>query len=256
MIRIKNFFKKIMPASFIEFVRNKKERLFNKNLQRQRENFYQQFLQPGDLVFDIGANKGNRIDAFLGIKANVVAVEPQQKCVAYLNARFKNNIVVVSKGVGSQEEERHFYVSSTSTLSTFSEEWVDVLKKGRFKGYKWQKKEKIQLTTLDQLISQYGIPAFIKIDVEGFELEVLKGFNHPVRMLSFEYAVPEFLERAQACIERLASISSNVEYNYAIGENLSFRLDKWKSASEMSSYLNTQEFIQTGFGDLYARFFK
>ena len=43
------------------------------------------------------------------------------------------------------------------------------------------------VTTLDRLIAQHGVPSFIKIDVEGFEDQVLAGLTHPVPALSFEF---------------------------------------------------------------------
>jgi FkbM family methyltransferase len=43
------------------------------------------------------------------------------------------------------------------------------------------------MTTMDTLISLYGKPDYCKIDVEGFEINVLKGLNIPLNLVSFEY---------------------------------------------------------------------
>jgi hypothetical protein len=67
-------------------------------LRRQVES--SQFVRPGDLVFDIGANMGNRIEAFVALGASVVAVEPQGSCVASLRRLYRNqpDVVVVAAG--------------------------------------------------------------------------------------------------------------------------------------------------------------
>ena len=60
----------------------------------------------------------------------------------------------------------------------------------------------VGLTTLDALVTRFGEPAFCKIDVEGFDLEVLQGLSRPLRALSFE-CVPPAADLALACMDRL-----------------------------------------------------
>ena len=93
-------------------------------------------------------------------------------------------------------------------------------KQKRFKNEQWNQTEQIEITTLENVISKFGIPAFIKIDVEGFELEVLKGLKTPVKNISFEYTVPEQLNKVLECIEQVNTISSQYLYNYSIGEEM------------------------------------
>jgi hypothetical protein len=45
----------------------------------------------------------------------------------------------------------------------------------------------VPVVTLDALIAQHGEPAFVKIDVEGYEPQVLRGLTRPVQALSFEF---------------------------------------------------------------------
>ena len=83
------------------------------------------FIKPNDLVFDVGANVGNRILPFINIGARVIAFEPQKKCRKILNKRFGKNITVVKNGVSNKIEKRTFYISNANTLSSFSKKWID-----------------------------------------------------------------------------------------------------------------------------------
>ena len=53
------------------------------------------------------------------------------------------------------------------------------------------------------LMKEYGVPEFIKIDTEGFELEVIKGLSTPLKALSFEYTLPHLKEQVITCVELL-----------------------------------------------------
>lgn len=64
----------------------------------------------------------------------------------------------------------------------------------------------VEVTTLDALIAAHGRPDYIKIDVEGFELECLRGLSQPVPLVSFEYHLDE-LALLEACLDRLATLS-------------------------------------------------
>ncbi|HEV2352820.1 MAG TPA: FkbM family methyltransferase [Puia sp.] len=219
----------------------------------RRQAFYSQFVKPGDLCFDVGANLGNRVGPLLAAGARIVAVEPQAFCQKVLKWRFGKKIAVVPMGLGETEEVREFYISDASYLSSFSRNWIDSVKKDRFKENEWTNAGKVQMTTLDKLIASYGTPAFIKIDVEGYELEVLKGLNSPVNMISFEYTTPEQTERAIACIERVRSVNPGVECNYSVGESMEFEMPAFIRAEEMLQLVKSSKFSETGFGDIYLR---
>ena len=109
------------------------------------------------------------------------------------------------------------------------------------------------MTTLDQLIRSYGVPSFIKIDVEGYELEVLKGLTSSVNMISFEYAVPEQTTKLIDCIDRIEKNDKYIECNYSIGESMDFALTEWYSVENMKNHIQTVFFTDTEFGDIYVR---
>jgi hypothetical protein len=75
------------------------------------------------------------------------------------------------------------------------------------------------MTTLDKLIEQFGIPSFIKIDVEGFEYEVIKGLSKPVKALSLEFT-PEIIESTYKCINYLQQLGK-INLNYSVFKTMS-----------------------------------
>jgi FkbM family methyltransferase len=219
----------------------------------KRKAFYAQFIQPGDLCFDVGANTGNRVASLLELGAKVVAFEPQSSCVKILRRKFGNKITIVPEAVGDKVETLEMHISNFSALSSLSSEWIDSVKGDRFRLFEWIATEKVPVNTLDNAIKKYGVPKFIKIDVEGFEPKVLAGLSTPVDLMSFEYATPEQTENAITCIKLIAALNKNVEFNYSIGESMELALGSWISTEEMLDRTNQNSFTETLFGDIYAR---
>lgn len=217
--------------------------------------FYSQFVSRSELCFDVGANIGNRVKIFLKLGANVIAVEPQPECVAIMRTAFGNNrqFKVVQKALGESEGEAEIMISNANTISSLSSEWIQAVRlSGRFFEYSWNKKEIVPLTTLDRLIEQHGIPAFIKVDVEGFEFQVIKGLTQPVKLLSFEF-IPEFIEATFECIDHLQRLG-DIRLNYSVGESLQLALEQWVPPQEMVEILRGFRDDNRLFGDVYVRF--
>lgn len=220
----------------------------------RKQAFYSSFINSGDVCFDVGANMGNRIDPFLRIGARIIAVEPQKICNTFLSAKYGKRITVIKKGLGESETVKDFHLSDESILSSFSAEWIEgVQQSKRFGDNKWRKTIPVEITTADKLISQFGLPSYIKIDVEGYELEVLKGLNHPIATISYEYTVPEQSERAIMCIKQIELNNKNIECNYSIGESMEWALNSWLDPSAMTKHINSKQFTDTNFGDVYVR---
>lgn len=218
-----------------------------------RKKFYGEFVPKGALCFDVGANIGNRVAPLLGIGAKVLAVEPQKSCYRYLRHRFGNTIALETRGLGAKPGTLTFHISDATTISSFSDEWIGKAKTGRFAGNDWHKTEQIEMTTMDLLIEKHGLPQFVKIDVEGFEVEVLKGLSQAIPMISLEYTVPEQTAQLLQAIELLHHISPNYHFNYSAGESMSFAQEKWMSYDEAKIFFTSETFIQTGFGDVYGK---
>jgi hypothetical protein len=102
---------------------------------------------------------------------------------------------------------------------------------------------------MDKLIRVFGIPTFCKVDVEGYEQEVLKGLTQRIPVLSFEYAVPERLIGITNCLNELDRIGGYL-CNYTIGERMEFNLTDWVGREEQVVHMNQVAARQT-YGDIY-----
>jgi FkbM family methyltransferase len=230
------------------------QRTRDRLLLRKRVGFYSQFVGKGDLCFDVGANLGNRTEVFLRLGARVVAVEPQEECVKYLEKRFGGNsaVVLVKKALGAQGGTMPLAVCTHIGASSMSKEWMDkVSRSGRLaKSVRWEKNVDVQVTTLDTLIATYGLPTFCKIDVEGFEYEVLKGLSRPIRGLSFELT-PEVIETTLDVVRYLGRVGS-YEFNFSSGDSMGMAASPWQSPGEIANSLTSLS-KRGVFGDVYAR---
>ena len=254
----KFFIKILQGLGLYKFLLHQKRSYDKRNFERiEKKNaltrlpFYSQFVSAGDLVFDIGANVGNRVQVFLEIGCKVVAIEPQQECINELRRKFGTSIDIIEKGLGEKEEEKTLHISDTNTISSLSEEWIKSVKETRFSKHEWNKTVQIKLTTMENLIRQFGVPKFCKIDVEGFELEVLKGLKQPVPGLSLEYTVPEQTDKLLQCIHYCNQLNPQYRYNYAVGEEMQFRMKSFYNYEQFLQLIKGKDFQDTGFGDIY-----
>ena len=111
------------------------------------------------------------------------------------------------KAVSDTPGELAFHVSQlTPTISSLAgKEWQTAIQDKSSFQVSWDFSIPVEVITLDQLIEEYGIPVFCKIDVEDFELQVLQGLNTAIPSLSFEYFSPT-IDRTLKCIDRLEEL--------------------------------------------------
>lgn len=204
-------------------------------------NFYSSFLgadSSNKLIFDIGANKGNMIKAFLKLGYNVIALEPEKKALSTLYWRYKNceKVQIIEKGVSDEVGKLSMHVTDArSGLNTLSDKWVESLGNSNenrwHKALKYREEYTVDVTTLEHLMDENGVPYFIKIDVEGFELNVIKGIKRLPSFLSFEANLPEFTEDTVQIIKFLHNINDKTEYNYSFHSKM--ESPNWISKSEI-----------------------
>ena len=182
---------------------------------------YRRFLGPGDLAFDVGAHVGDRVAAFRRLGAHVVAVEPQPALVLTLRLLYGLDPRVVIEPVALGRETGTIELKlnpPNPTVATASKEFVAAAKGAvGWEDQHWTKTVIVPLTTLDALIARHGLPRFAKIDVEGFEDEVLAGLTRPLPALSFEFTTIQ-RDIAYAVVERLVR-GAPYAFNAVLGES-------------------------------------
>ena len=219
---------------------------------QKRLEFYRAFVGDNDLVFDVGANVGNRAKVFSKLGAEIVAIEPQTVCADYLENIYRKNrkFHLVRKALGARPGQAEMMIANAHTISSLSAEWIAAVREsGRFAEYDWNRTQTVSIDTLDNLISRYGTPRFIKIDVEGFEHEVVSGLSTLVHALSLEFA-PEYLINPLSCIEHLDKLG-DYRYQLSLGESMEYHLPGWVDTKQIVSAL--EKVSPETFGDLYAR---
>jgi len=213
--------------------------------------FYSQFFIKGDLVFDIGANKGEYTSMFHRLGAAVVAVEPNPLCCETLSKleRLKN-IHVEKVAAGHAAGSAKLRLCDQSNLSTLSDDWfLSSREAPTYRNVKWLDQIEVPLTTLDLLSKRYGIPVFVKIDVEGYEKNVIDGMSFAPKFISFEFSNVE-REGAVQCIERLGG--KGYEFNPMLSRDFEFQFRDWKTDRETVDWLREYSGNEE-FGDIFAR---
>ncbi len=219
------------------------------------ERFYFDLLgSSSKLIFDIGANVGERSAVFLTISKKVIAVEANENLSKVLRSRFsKSNVIVINKGCSNSDEPLKLMIPENHLVSTFSSDFISY-KKDTNSSFNWDKIQMIECTTLDQLIQEYGIPDFCKIDVEGYERFVIEGLNRKIGLISFEMNYPKFLDDTKFSISKLGSLGYK-EFNFSFGESLEFVSPAWMNKNEMIKFFDQPPVstMDSFYGDIYAR---
>lgn len=215
--------------------------------------FYSQFIKEGVLCFDVGAHLGDRSAAWLSLGATVVGIEPQPRFSAYLANEFKGNIRYHNEeiAIGATNTTSTLHISHLfPTLSTLaSKEWRDKINNATPLTISYDETTEINVLTLDDLIRKYGKPVFIKIDVEGYECEVLKGLSEPIDYISFE--VLSFnIDLMEECLFILSKLGYK-QFNFSFRETFKMSFDRWVDTDYLKKYLNENSKLFSG--DIYAK---
>lgn len=224
-------------------------RRFSPEVRKQRRGdleLYRQFIRPRDLVFDIGANMGQKADIFLALGAKTVSVEPNPNCWPIIKAEFGSNpnFSLVRKAISSETGEATLTFAHTASTASLNPKWGAL-------NYSDAPLEScvVETTTLDDLIQEHGVPSFCKIDVEGLELEVVKGLSVPIPILSLEFHKKD-PQKIRKCFDVLSEISPLKVNSIAMNE-ATLSHSSWISADEFMASMESAD--APAAGDVFVR---
>jgi FkbM family methyltransferase len=162
----------------------------------------------------------------------------------------KESVRLVNRALGKTEGETEMLIADSHTISSLSPQWIEAMKRsGRLSQHKWEKRQRVQITTLDKAIQEFGIPSFIKIDVEGYEFDVLSGLSTPIDCLSIEFH-PEVIQNALNCIDHMSSLSA-IDARLSLAESMKWETPSWLTADKIKQVLaDTDPGMR---GDVYIR---
>lgn len=210
--------------------------------------FFRSIIPEGALCFDVGANVGGKSEAMLRAGARVVSFEPSPMAIPELKARCGGyrNWTLIAAAVGANSGIGTLHAPDDSGKSSFISGWVGD-QKASFH---------VPVITLDAAIAHFGLPHFCKIDVEGWELEVLKGLSQSPPLLAFEFHLsPANIAQTQVCLRRLVELGS-AQANITPAESNRFHLPEWVPLSEMASSFPgalTADLPGDTYGDIFVR---
>jgi len=150
------------------------------------QNKIKKLLKKGDIVFDIGANIGQYALPFseiVGKSGRVISFEPDYKNFSFLqfnvNINRCSNVRCENYGIGDDDTELEFFrdTETGGRRGSYRKEYVG----SNFKGFT----DMVRLKKFDSIISEFGEPDFVKIDVEGFETEVISKLSTDLKNCIF-----------------------------------------------------------------------
>ena len=172
-------------------------------VERAEYAFYIRYLRPGMTVFDVGANVGELailFSRFVGPEGRVYAFEPGpatfEKLRAVLEAMAARNVVAENAAVADGEGTRafHVYDEAHSELNSLGRRPLE-----KYGLNLTSTTEEVRALTIDAYCEREGIGSIdlLKVDVEGAELQVLRGAHRMlqerrVRRLLFEFGQTTF----------------------------------------------------------------
>ena len=198
--------------------------------QKPTDELLKKLIRSGDLIFDIGANIGYLSLLFNSLLKNtgtVVAIEPSTRCFHQLqrNTAFAEKIQTLNVAISNRTEKLRF--AETKYLERSSLETVNT----------YAKTIDVEAIQLDDLCLKYGMPDFIKIDVEGHEFAVFQGAE---KMLSSKLRPLIYFEALNStalkkCIQIIETLSENSFKIYRSSQQA--KLLPWQHPNGLNDYL-------------------
>jgi FkbM family methyltransferase len=221
---------------------------------RENDKEFQFFLnllgKKNQLIFDVGANTGEKAAIFKKMAKKVICFEPSPNSIRTLKKRFAfSNVTIFPIAISNISSTCELYVvENVETLNSINKKQLTEVIQYVARDSKINTLD-IQADTLDNMIKKFGKPEYIKIDVEGSEREVISGLSEPVNFLSFENCTPNFLEEGLSSIDHLLDISGGSAL-FNIYEAGRFLFKEFIGANEVKDHLKSHNY---GAAEIFCR---
>ena len=159
-----------------------------------------------NIMIDVGAHEGEFLSSFLRIRKirQYYCFEPQVKIFRELKKIYQkkdNKIVFFNFPLGEKKKKKKIFLSnltSTSTMSSFNKHSLYLKFKNFLIKNKKQKSIIVKQKTFDQTFKNINIKkSFLKIDVEGYELNVLRGSKKKIKEVEYILIEHQFFNQYQ-----------------------------------------------------------
>jgi FkbM family methyltransferase len=194
-------------------------------LMKAENKLFEKVLPSGRLrfVIDGGANVGHLTSYFASRSDKVIAIEPVPQNAEELRGRFRGNqrIVILERILDCEKGQKELFISDDKdhTVSTVNEGWSEWWKQQTgLQKIQYQEKRFVPTVTLPELFEQYGVPDLLKLDIEGNEWRALSLLQHPVKVISFETHLPDFMDDTIKIIQHLYGLSDGIVFNASIND--------------------------------------
>lgn len=235
-----------LSLGFYRLLRELNEFVYHRKFNAEELRFYSGIFSENDLVFDVGANRGQSCKLFLKLGARVISYEPQkdlhqeikQRCARYPNK------IIKSCALGREVEERDLILKAYDQVASFDPNW-----EGEAIG-----STLVSVSTLQEEIGIHGLPKYCKIDVEGWEKEVISGLKSVIPILSFEFHKSEDnVALAKDCLQLLMAINPAYLVNIKEAGKNCFTLNEDVPISEfMNIFPSKIRYVsEEGYGEIF-----
>lgn len=173
------------------------------------------------LAYDIGAFGGDSIEAMKSFGyEKLVCFEPHPAAFSRLKNGYHNppHIITENYAVSNESGKNVIMYSSPDNpwVNTLEQDWIKI---PRHSELNHTETVTVETISLDDYIERTGnIPAYIKIDAEGHELEILKGLHHAPNMISFEW-ISEASDKTISCLALISNLGLK-QFKICFGEKL------------------------------------
>jgi hypothetical protein len=203
--------------------------------------YFSKFVGPADLAFVFGDQTGSISAALEGMYVKTISIQPFSSYFKVLQKHFppESGVILVHEDVGAFHAEfyhngiydKHILPYSSNLTADDTQEYVII-------------------TTLDELIERYGLPAFCHISGDGFEPELIKGLNSPVQTIAFTFYAYSS-EKTTEILRRLLHIG-DYQFNWKKSTEHPFQSKTWMNARELHQSISSHG-KSVFSGEIYAR---